>query len=121
MPGTYSASYAAYDDNRKRAADPQLEGSTVATLLFALAKLWVNWSCTTQKFYDRTTRAVKGHLGSDWPKSSSRFGAERRRIALSFACTGSRLIFERQREGTLVPLSVENGKAGGSKPSVTDP
>ena len=82
----------AYDDNRKRATAPLLEGSTVATLLFALAKLGADWSGTTQKFYDRATAAATGHLGSDWPKSAAYFG----QLSCagshpSFACTGSRL------------------------------
>ena len=62
----------------------------MATLLFALAKLGVDWTGTTQEFYDRATTAAKGHLGSDWPKCSSAFGAELRRIAPQLRVHGSR-------------------------------
>jgi hypothetical protein len=111
---------AAYDDNRKRATDPLLEGSTVATLLFALAKLGVNWSCTTQQFCDRATRAAKGHLGSAWPKTASAFGTELRRIAPQLRVHGISIHFERRREGSVVSFSVGNGKAGGSNPNITE-
>ena len=46
-----------------------LEGSTVATLLFALSQLAVNRTGTT-KFYDKATITAKGHLGGpDWPNA----------------------------------------------------
>ena len=72
------------------------------------------------KFYDRATAAAKGHLGSDWPKSSSTFGAELRRIAPQLRVHGISIHFERRREGSIVNLSIESGKTGGSKPSIPD-
>ena len=92
----------------------------MATLLFALAKLGADWTGTTQKFYDRATAAAKGHLGSDWPKCSSAFGADLRRIAPQLRVHGISIHFERRREGSVVSLSVENGKTNGSKPNITD-
>jgi hypothetical protein len=109
-----------YDDNRKRATDPLLEGSTVATLPFALSKLGVNWTGTTQKFYDKATIVARGHLGPDRPKSASAFGTVRRRIAPQLRVHGIAVQFERRRAGSIVSLSFENGKTGGSKPSTTD-
>ena len=108
----------AYDDNRKGATDPLLEGSPVATLLFALAKQRVNWSWsgTTQKLYEKVTTAAEGHLGPAWPKTFSLFGTELRRIAPQLRLHGIAINFERKRTGTIVTLSVENGKTVGPQP-----
>ena len=69
---------------------------------------------------DFRSAAAKGHLGSNWPKSSSAFSAELRRIAPQLRVHGISIHFERRREGRVVSLSVENGKTAGSKPSITD-
>jgi hypothetical protein len=83
-------------------------------------ELGVNWSCTTQKFYDKATRAAKGHLGSAWPKSASAFGTELRQIAPQLRVHGIAVNFEREREGSVVSLRVENGKTCVSNPNITD-
>jgi hypothetical protein len=83
-------------------------------------EIGVNWFCTTQKFYDKATRAAKGHSGSAWPKSASALGTELRRIAPQLRVHGISIHFERRREGSVVSFSVENGKTGGSNPNITD-
>jgi hypothetical protein len=100
----------AYDDNRKAAADPLLEGSTVAILLFALARQGVNWSGTTQELYNKVIAAANAKLGPDWPKNFSTFGAELRRVAPQLRLHGIAVNFERKRGRSVVTLSVENGK-----------
>jgi hypothetical protein len=108
----------AYDDNRRGATDPLLEGSPVATLLFALARQGVNWSWsgTTQKLYEKVMAAGKGNLGPAWPKNFSTFGAELRRIAPQLRLHGIAINFERKHDGRIVTLSVENGETGGPPP-----
>jgi hypothetical protein len=107
-----------YDDNRKAAADPLLEGSTVAILLFALAKQRVNWSWSgsTQNLYEKVTTAAEGHLGPAWPKTFSLFGTELRRIAPQLRLHGIAINFERKRTGTIVTLSVENSRTVSPQP-----
>jgi hypothetical protein len=109
---------AAYDDNRKQATAPLLEGSTVATVLFAAAKLGRSFTCSlpTQNLYDKITKAALGKLGPDWPKNYSTFGAELRRIAPQLRLHGISVSFERKRDGSFVNLSVEHPKAGRSQP-----
>ena len=97
-----------------------LEGSTVATLLFVLAKLAANLVRHDPEVFHQATAAAKGHLGSNCPNSSSAFGAELQRIAPQLRVHGISIHFERRREDSVVSLSVENGKTAGSKPSITD-
>ena len=102
----------AYNDNRKGATDPLLEGSPVATLLLAMAKQAANWSWsgTTNELYNKVIAAVKFKLGPDWPKNFSTFGAELRRVAPQLRLHGIAVNFERKRGRSVVTLMHENGK-----------
>jgi hypothetical protein len=111
----------AYDDNRKAAADPLLEGSTVAILLLALARQGVNWSGTTHELYNKVIAATKAKLGPDWPKNFSTFGAELRRVAPQLRLHGIAVNFERKRGRSVVTLSVENGKTDVPQPGTAIP
>ena len=111
----------AYDENRKRATDLMLEDSPVATLVFALAGLGVNWSGTVQQLYERITKTAGNRLGSNWPKNYSTFGAELRRIAPQLRVHGISVNFERTRDARIVTVRAERSKADGLQPNAPGP
>ncbi len=76
-----------YNDNRKEATDLILDVSPLAPLLLELAKKTIDWTGTPQHLYQAALKGAGKRLGHGWPKTVHTFGAELRKIALSFDCT----------------------------------
>jgi hypothetical protein len=104
----------AYHENRKRATEPLLDDSPVATMVFALARLGANWTGTMQKLYNSITMTRGVPIGPKFPKDVSSFGAELRRIAPQLRVHGIALSFGRTEQGRTVTVSSVDYKKGDS-------
>jgi hypothetical protein len=110
---------ATYDTNRKEATELLLDDSTVANVLLRIARNGINWCGTPMNLFHALTKIAGNGARGRWPKTSSMFGNELRRIAPQLRLHGLSINFERRRGERIVTL-ISDGTAP-SRPSTDIP
>ena len=103
----------AYQENRKRTTEPLLDDSPLSTVVFALARLGVNWTGSMQKLYNAITTTPGVRIGRGGPRllaNSAPSCAERAQLRVH----GIAVSFERHRDARTVTVSAVDYKKSDS-------
>ena len=103
-PGTFLSTY---NDNRKDATEPELEGSPIGNLMLWTARRTANWSGTPARLLAKLTGLVskKEAASARWPKTPRELSNELRRIAPQLALHGLTVDFVRFNAERVVKLT----------------
>jgi Carbon-nitrogen hydrolase len=77
----------------------------------------VNWSGKARELYQIVVKIAGDRLGPSWPKTTSMFGSELRRIAPQLRLHGRFISFERKGKDRVVSLKTEGASAAAGLPS----
>jgi hypothetical protein len=107
-----------YDDNRRIATEPLLDGSPVANIILALGRAGINWSGTPHELFQALSKTAGKRARAGWPKTVVTFSNELRRIAPQLRLHGISINFERRRDARIITLSSAGDSTNGTS---TDP